>query len=257
MADSDKDVIREDEAESKAASVVQQALREYAQARIASYQQLTLERLLTKDVLMFAMRGVETSRDFIDSAFAAFESSSEETRMGTTWQQIFNGLATKAVDLSDLLVEKDDDLWVVEVKSQINTTTGRFKPSLYRELRDRVLQYSRAQRSRRGKVRAMIGVTRGPATDREIVCDYPPRSPYADLNGFTIRYMVGPPFLRWLIGRPSILSLVGDVSDAARSVRDARSECLERLHEEMEQLLAQRGDDRSMQAVLDLIESRA
>ncbi|TAK81023.1 MAG: hypothetical protein EPO16_00460, partial [Dehalococcoidia bacterium] len=183
-------------------------------------------------------------------------SSSEETHMGDCIQKIATDLAERAIDLSDLIVEKDGDLWIVEVKSQTNTLTGRFRNALRRELKQRVDEFSKPKRARGGRVRALIGVVRGDAVDQEIVCEFPAGDEWADLNGFTYSYKVGKPFWEWLTGRPGIGSLIDAIPAEAAKVADARAACRPRLHQELEALLAARGEERGILAVLKLADEQ-
>lgn len=66
-------------------------LREFSAKRAAYYRdssKINLRKLLGKDVIMFAARGVATAEEFVLEAFRACESSSEETVMGNLWQAL-------------------------------------------------------------------------------------------------------------------------------------------------------------------------
>lgn len=245
------------EAQTRARAVVYGALDEFAQGRVRRYETLQLGDLLKKDLLMMAMRGVETSEGLLDLALAAFESSSEETQMGRFVQRIGTDLAERAVDLGDLVVETSDgDLWIVEVKSQTNTVTGTFRNDLLRKMKERLDAQSRHRRVRSGRVRALLGVIRGPARDEEMTCSFPPSDRYADLDGFRYTYKVGRPFWEWLTGRPGIASLVDEVPVSAAEVAAARQATRDRLQDELASALAARGEERGVLAVLRLADER-
>ncbi len=256
MAGDEQGALPVDQAERRARAIVVDALREYADQRVESYNALALGRLLGKDVLMFAMRGVQTAPEFVEAALAAFESSSEETHMGGVVQRIAVDLSSKAIDLSDVVIERDGDLWVIEVKSQTNTVTGTFRNDLLTKMKARVDEYSRPRAARRRQVRAMLAVIRGKAQDREVTCKFGPGDTYAALNGFVYTYKVGRPFWEWLTGHPGIGSLLDEVPPDAHRVVEARDRCLKRLQAEMESALAAEGADRSIRAVMRLADER-
>ncbi|MEX0750592.1 MAG: PmeII family type II restriction endonuclease [Dehalococcoidia bacterium] len=233
---------------------VHAALRDYVDRRLHFYRTKRLRDLLSKDVLMFALRGVATSDGFVEQAFAALESSSEETTMGHTWQRILKDLAEPAViDAGDFLAEREGALWVIEEKSQTNTLNASSLAQTVRALKDRVERYRTFQQARRQPVKAMIGVMRGREDDREM--RFPaggPRTENRDLEGFEYRYIVGPAFWRWLTGRPSILSLIGDFTDATAVLVEARQDCLARLQLEIAELLAQHSLPPTIASVITL-----
>ena len=222
--------------------LVAAALTDYAARRTAFYERTTLRRLLAKDVLMYAARGIATADEFVDAAFSAMESSSEETNMGTAWQRMIKDLAwPTAIDAGDIMAERDGALWVVEIKAQTNTLNSSSSPQTLRSLQDRVKYHSSFQQARHQPVRAMIGVLRGPDTDREEEYRVSERrNGNKDLDLFKYRYIVGRPFWRWLTGRPSVVSLLGDLPVSATSLRDQREQCVRRLKLEMAALLRQR-----------------
>lgn len=245
------------DAQQRAKGIVYDALEEYAQGRIRRYQSLRLSDLLKKDLLMMAMRGVGSSEELLDLALAAFESSSEETQMGSFVQRIATDLAARAVDLGDLVVETPDgDLWIVEVKSQTNTVTGTFRNDLLRKMKERLDAQSRHRRVRSGQVRALLGVIRGDARSEEITCSFPAGDRYADLNGFRYTYKVGRPFWEWLTGRSGIASLVDAVPASAAQVAAARSAARTRLQAELEAAISGRGSERGVLAALRLADEQ-
>lgn len=72
-------------------------LREFSAKRAAYYRdssKINLKKLLGKDVIMFAARGVATAEEFVLEAFRACESSSEETVMGNLWQALIAAISS-------------------------------------------------------------------------------------------------------------------------------------------------------------------
>lgn len=248
----DEVALPEDEARRRARAVVYDALREYAQKRVIRYQTLTLAELLQKDLLMMAMRGVTSREELLDAAFVAFESSSEETQMGNFTQRIATDLAERAIDLSDVVVEKDGDLWIIEVKSQTNTITGTYRNDALRKMYSRMRAMARPRRVRGGRVRALLGVVRGKPVDRQITAHFPAGDDYADIDGFTYEYKVGRPFWEWLTGLPGIGSLVDVLPEDAHDVAAAREVCRVRLQGELVVRLGEHGLGQDIPAVLKL-----
>src|SRR5699024_3802789 len=101
-------------------------------------KEMSLKRLLSKDIAMFAARGVESADEYLDTAFNAVESSSEETVMGNHWQKILSAISADTLDTGDLTTVRDGILWVCEVKSQTNTTNAASFPQELRGLRARM-----------------------------------------------------------------------------------------------------------------------
>jgi hypothetical protein len=249
--------LKADDAERRARAVVYAALDEYAVGRIDRYRRMRLGELLQKDLLMMAMRGVGTGQALLETAFVAFESSSEETKMGGLVQRIATDLAERAVDLGDLVVETaDGDLWIVEVKSQTNTITGGLRNAALRTMKERLEDQSKFRRVRRGKVRALLGVVRGASRSEEIVCQFPSRHRFADLNGFEYSYKVGKPFWEWLTGRPGLASMVDTVPPIAEQVAVARQAALDRLQIDLAESLEKRGFGTDVPAVLRLADEQ-
>ena len=243
----------DEEAQARAREIIQQALADYAAGRIRSYETLRLRQLLDKDVLMFALRGVSTAHDFVDEAFAAFESSSEETGMGSTRQRIITELGG-AIDLADLVIQRDNVLWAVEVKAQTNTITGTALPQVLRNLKSKADRYRRSRPARPRQVRAMLGIMRGPSDDRERTYVCQPGEPNTDIDGFTYRYIVGRSFWVWLTGWGSIESLVDRIEEIADSVAAAREEARARLHREMDAWMQTLGLDGSIQSIMAAVD---
>ena len=112
-------------------------LGDFAAARTRYYTdpaKVRVRDLLHKDVVMYAARGILTADEFVEEAFRAKESSSEETVMGNKWQQIIAAISDDTLDTGDLCTERDGDLYVCELKSQANTTNSSSFPQELREL---------------------------------------------------------------------------------------------------------------------------
>lgn len=246
-------IMTPDVAEGGAKDIVAKALSDYADKRARRYGTLQLRELVEKDLLMMTLRGVPTAKKLLEQAFLAWESSSEETHMGGTAQEVAIALSTGAIDLGDILIERDGSLWVVEVKSQTNTVNSRSLPRIIQVLKRRVDQYSRYQPSRRREVRAMIGVLRGEAND-EVLRYRALNHLDQDINGFEYRYLVGRSFWLWLTNRPSMFSLVGDTSSQTTTITRARDACFSRLSEELASWLDACGEPDTASALLNLVE---
>lgn len=106
-------------------------LREFSAKRAAYYRdssKINLKKLLGKDVIMFAARGVATAEEFVLEAFRACESSSEETVMGNLWQALIAAISSDTLDTGDMMTVRDGALYVCELKSQVNTTNSASFP---------------------------------------------------------------------------------------------------------------------------------
>lgn len=238
---------------------IQQIIAKYAKKRRKFYADIQLDKLLSKDVLMFALRGASDSDKYVDMAFAALESSSEETVMGNVWQEIALKIAHPAVtEAGDMLAERDGTLWCVELKTQTNTLNARSKLQTIRVLKDTVERHSREQTVRRRNVRAVIGVIRGKSRDsKETYVKPPTNTADADLDGFEYRYLVGASFWKWLTGRDDIsqlfLGIVGDDSE----LLDARSAAVSRLKADLRNRLSNAGHGLSIENVIALANSQS
>jgi len=247
VADEELQDVERSDAEARARDVVARELTDYASQRVASYSRLQLKTLLAKDILMFAVRDVRTPDEFVEEAFAAWSSSSEEGVMGTTKQRILTLLAEGAIDLGDLVRQEGDVLWVVEIKSSENTITGTYKLDAIRHLSERVTQLSAPRATRRRTVRGVLGVFRGADADEDV---------FVESLNFTYRHMRGRPFWRWFTGYPGLNSLVGDIGGIGITIRTARADALIRLKREMSAWLAQYGAEPTLQEVMRLVDER-
>lgn len=238
-----------------ASAVVQNAITEYISKRHEFYRTRRLEHLLGKDVVMFALRGVETAAEFVDAAFAAHESSSEEGPMATAWTTILKGLATMpVVEGGDLLAEDADTLWIIQIKNSTTTFTNPARVQTLRELQERVAHHKTFAMTKRKPVKAMIGVIRGPDYDNpnERYEGKRTRTENADIKGFTYRYIVGRPFWRFLTGRSGVLDLMPDWENDGRRLAAARTECVGRLKLAMRDELIRTGYKSDIRGVIAL-----
>ncbi len=252
-------------------------LGEFAQKRIAWYgdaSKVNLRKLLAKDVIMFAARGVASADEFVAEAFRACESSSEETVIGNTWQAVIAAISSDTLDTGDMMTVRDGALWVCELKSQANTVNSSSFPQELRELKDKCAAQERFRRASGQPVRPAFCVLRNPRPVDEVRVyradprDLPNRDidgfeyrylagdafwPNRDIDGFEYRYLAGDAFWLWLTGFDSVEGLVADVDLIANEgVVEARAACLERLRAEMREALAAHGLGETMNDVLKL-----
>lgn len=237
--------------------LVKRELREFARKRTAWYNdpsRVSLDHLLKKDVLMFAARGVLTADEFVDDCFRAYESSSEESVMGTLWQAMIAGLSTDTLDTGDLTTLRDNTLWVCELKAQYNTTNSSSHVQELRDLQTRVADTRRPRRATSIPVRGAFCVLRGSDIDRVEV--YTPRraGENEDLRGFEYRYISGRALWKWLTGYETPLDLVGSVEELeVEEVRAARARCISRIKDDLTSRLVERGLGTTIGDVLRLV----
>jgi hypothetical protein len=253
MTDSDADALRSAAAE----QVVAAEFDRYMDKRRAYYRTVKLQDLLNKDVLMFALRGVTTATRYVEEAFRAHESSSEETAMGNTWQTIVNRLTSGAVDLGDMVLERDDVLNQVDIKSQENTFNYDSKAQAVRKLKERVQAYKAVHTGRRREVRAVIGILRGKSgrsIDRLEKFKVPKsKTENRDIEGFEFRYLVGAAFWTWLTGQPSVSHLIGNYESDAAELDKLRDEALVRLKRQLIEQLSVAGLPDSINSIPKLV----
>jgi hypothetical protein len=204
---------------------------------------------------MFALRGLDTPQAFVEAAFAAHESSSEEGVMANTWTDILRRLATlPVVEGGDLLVEKESVLWIVQVKNSETTFTNAARLQTFRELKERVEHHRSFSTTSRRSVEPMIGVLRGKGRDE--VKTYEPKSRTRTENreifGFRYRYVVGSSFWRWLTGRSSVVDLLPNRGPSGAALADARRRCVDRLADALRSELRTSGLPLSMDGVIEL-----
>ena len=233
-------------------------LSEFAQNRISWYRdksKISLSKLLGKDVVMFASRGVSSAEEFVSEAFRACESSSEETVMGTTWQSIIAAISSDTLDTGDMMTVRDNALYVCELKSQTNTTNSSSFPQELRELKDKCEAQRRFKRASNQEVLPAFCVLRNKKPIDEWRTFDPDARDVAnqDIRGFKYRYLAGSAFWQWLTGFDSVEGLVDDLERIdIGHVREARQECLDRLQEEMLEALRENNLGDSIADVLEL-----
>ncbi|MCH4053914.1 MAG: hypothetical protein LKH08_00035 [Atopobiaceae bacterium] len=234
-------------------------LKQFTQNRINYYESdtVTVKKLLSKDVVMFAAKGVKTSDEFVDEAFRAIESSSEETVMGNTWQAIIAAISQDTLDTGDLTTVRDGCLYVCELKAQTNTTNSTSFPGELRALRDKVEQKRHFARASNQPIKAAFCVLRSKKAIDE-VREFSLSNEYDhtndDLVGFEYRYLTGAAFWRWLTGFSSAEGgLIDDVSSLdVDEIRKARIACLNKLHMDMNNALSEERLPHTIQGILEL-----
>lgn len=242
----------------KQRDVAYERLSAFSAKRTAWYRDaksINLDKLLSKDVIMFAAKGIETASEFVEEAFRACESSSEETVMGSTWQSIIAGISSDTLDTGDMMTVRDGALYVCELKSQTNTTNSSSFPQELRELKDKCEAQRRFKRASGQEVYPAFCVLRNKKPiDEWRIYDPDPRDiPNQDIKGFRYRYLAGAAFWQWLTGFDSVEGLVDNLSRIELGeIKSARDECLRRLQKEMGDALEDNGLGSSIADVLEL-----
>jgi hypothetical protein len=217
-----------------------------------------IDKILTKDITMFALRGITTAEEYVDAAFPALESSSEETVMGNTWHKILTQISENTFDTGDITTERDGILWVCEIKSQTNTTNSSSHPQELRALRTRIEEITGRKRVSKQEVKAAFCVTRdkNPKDEFRIFKASAVQRENYDLNGFEYRYITGEKFWTWLTGYPSEIGLVMPLSaiSGGDKVAEARTQCIQSLKCELLELLTKHNLSNNID---DLVKLRA
>ncbi|WP_101671332.1 PmeII family type II restriction endonuclease [Bifidobacterium anseris] len=250
----------EEEARKKRARAI---LNAYIQNRIAFYDgtgssPMTYERLLGKDFAIYALRGVETAEDYAREAFHAVESSSEETAMGTRWQELIASIAENAIDTGDLTATRDGAVYVIELKSQENTTNSSSFPNELRSLRQRMREIAGRKRASHQKVEAAICITRSTISKdewRTFDVGFATQE-NADLKDFRYRYLSGTAMWQWLCGIDSPYGLIRPFSKIdSEPVLKARESSLERVTQQLLKELDRKGLPHTLDGVAELSDS--
>lgn len=234
------------------------ALAKFAKKRVDWYMdpsKVGLKHLMSKDLVMFAARGVGTAEEFVYEAFRAIESTSEETVMGNIRQEICAAVANDTLDTGDMTTLRDGNLYVCEIKSQANTTNSSSFPQELRELKDKCESMSRFRRASNQQILPAFCVMRNKKPkDEWVTYEAGPRDQAnSDLTGFRYRYLAGAGFWNWLIGMDTVDDLILSFKDIdLGAVREAREKCLHRLKSEMHGALREEGLGQSMTDVLEL-----
>lgn len=199
-------------------------------------KRVCLAKLLEKDIVMFAARGVCDAHEFVDEAFRAIESSSEETVIGNTWQAIIAAISSNTLDTGDLMTVRDGAVYVCELKAQANTVNSSSFPQELRELKDKCIAQARFRRASGQEVLpAFCVIRKGKSIDELRIFHADIRDQAnKDIDGFQYRYIAGSAFWKWLTGFDSVEGLVDNINliDTG-DVAAARNECINRLHTEM------------------------
>lgn len=237
-------------------------MNDYQANRIHWYNEtVSLKRILLKDIAMFAARGVTNAAEYVDSAFGAVESSSEETVMGSHWQRMLSEISANTLDTGDLTTVRDGTLWVCEVKSQPNTINASSFPQELRGLRTRMEENLGRRRTSGQPVKAAYCILRdsrkGGAGIDEI--RHYESSEIArenrDLDGFEYRYISGRHFWKWLTGFESEIALLMPLSDMSyegHKVSLVREAAKERILSELRAGLKSRGLGESIDDIVRL-----
>jgi len=223
----------------------------YGRRRLAYYndRKTLLPKLLQKDVLMYAARGVRDSDGFIDAAFSAHESSSEETMWGHAWQEAISKISTNTVGGGDLRTERDGTLWIIQVKTGVEQNSAAEAQDL--RLLKTKLRNERDHHPGRHGVKAMLGIVRGAA--RSEWRQYRATSEAnKDIDDFQYQYLVGSAFLSWISTEFDANTLMGHLTSVANDIEDARRGCLESLKLQLRADLAEAGLGLDIGSVLAL-----
>ncbi|MFN0147379.1 MAG: PmeII family type II restriction endonuclease [Dehalococcoidia bacterium] len=219
--------------------VIVEAFRAFVERRGAFYRAPApiLAHLLRKDVLLYALRGVKTADEFIDHAFPAYESSSEETMWGNTWHKAIANAAPRTVGGGDLRTERDGTLWIIELK--LGPQNANAVAQDLRSLRAKVRAETEHHPGRRS-VDAMYAFVRG--EPRDMRKTYWAKSPAnKDIDGWSYQHMVGLPFLRWISADFDPAVLVERLSDVTAALPGLRERCLATLKEMLDERLRRAG----------------
>lgn len=195
--------------------IARRVIADYQTRRIEAYRKMRLKNLLGKDVLLFAARNITTANGFLDEAFKAAESSSEETVMGST-RQALAVLLSNGADSGDITVVRDGIKYYCEMKTQANTTNSGSFAAVLQELKYAVendRSYAHRTVTNQG-VDAAILISRSEKTIDEVRvfhCDSDAKKSYPMLDGFEYRYISGRAMWQW----------VGDVDAPSRVATSA------------------------------------
>lgn len=219
----------------------------------------SLKKLLAKDIAMFAARGITTAEEYVEAAFHAIESSSEETIMGNTWQDILTAISDNTVESGDFTTDREGIRWICELKSQTNTTNSSSFPQELRTLKALVDESYKRQKDSRKQVKAAICISRDdkPKDEMKTYTSSDSHHENRDLNGFEYRYITGEKFWRWLTGYSSAVGLLMPLSHnitGGDEVAEARTQCIQSLKCELLELLTKHNLSNSID---DLVKLRA
>ena len=235
-------------------------INEYVRDRTAYYRDTTtkginLKKLLSKDIIMFAARGVTTSDEFAEESFKAIESSSEETVMGNRWQAIIAAVSSDTIDSGDITTVRDGVLWICELKSQPNTTNSSSFPQELRALKAQLKERGRYQRASKQPLKAAFCILRSNKSIDEMRTYHAAEGDNAnrDLNGFEYRHLEGKAFWKWLVGTDSPQGLINDTTRIEKGdIVEARQKALARVKRELNDALDDHKLPHTIDGVLEL-----
>jgi hypothetical protein len=223
---------------------------EYAERRVAYYSDSSLLRkLLDRNVLLYAMRGVTSAREFVELALTAHETASEETMIGNAWQSAIARLSPHTVGGGDLRTERDGELWIVQLKMSPKQNAGAKAQDL-RLLRNKLLT-ERDHHPGRKSVKAMMGFLTGKPRS-QWVTNTNKSTANSDIYGFQYQVMVGRPFLEWVGAEYDPGLMLRSLNSVPARVRAARNMAIERLNAELRDRLEARSLDTSVESVVAL-----
>lgn len=124
----------------------------FHQRRIASLEQLTLNRLLQKNPYLFKAKNIAAPWDLIEDLLSAFLSSSEEKHFGDFLEGLALFVAGKTCDAHksaapgvDLEFVNRDTHYIVSIKSGPNWGNSSQHKKLAQDLRDAVIRVKQAR----------------------------------------------------------------------------------------------------------------
>jgi hypothetical protein len=241
-----------DPATAPVAPLVLESFRGYLNRRLAHYERppaQVLRTLLDKDALLYAFRGVATADEFVEQAFAAHESSSEETMWGHAWQAAIASVAPNTVGGGDLRTERDGTLWIIQLKTGTEQNSAAEAQDL-RLLKTKVRQETDHHPGRKN-VKAMYAIIRGKA--RAEWRHYKATNPAnADIDGFQYEYRVGADFLTWASAAITPAAMIEPFSVEIARVKTARQRCVEDAQRLLRQRLQDQGLPHDITGVLRL-----
>jgi hypothetical protein len=225
------------------------AFDDYAHKRLDFYENpRLLAKLLDRNLVPFALRGVRDADEFVGQVLPAFEAGSEETMLGNAWQAALAKLP-HTVGGGDLRTEREGELWIVQLKTSPKQNSSAHAQDL-RLLRTKLLAERDHQPGRRS-VKAMMAYLVGPREFRWIT--HKERSlANADIDGFQYQRAVGEAFLEWIGISKQLAQLAVQVDDRPAQIRLAREKALERLKTELGQRLAAAGLPPTMDSIMSL-----
>jgi len=230
--------------------VILATFRDYTGRRLAFYRdpEKSLSAILRKDVLLYALRGVRSSDEFVEHAFSAYESSSEETMWGNAWQEAIAKVAPNTVGGGDLRAERDGILWIIQLKLGPQNASSQAQD--IRVLQTKTRNEIDHHPGRRG-VKAMYAIVRG--APRDDWKHFRSKSPAnADIVGFQYQLMVGLPFLKWVSADFDPAALVEGLADSTSLIASARLQCIAALKSRLAATLRANSLGEDMASVMTL-----